>query len=60
MYWNRVIRPGDHLNSIVDSRQIPTDANFIPGFTGASPRFPNFVQRDFFARGFAVGIEIGF
>ena len=60
LYWSSVIRPGDHINSVIDSRQIPTDQNYNPNIKGIAPGFPALVHRDFFANGINVGIEIGF
>lgn len=59
MYWSNVIRPGDQLDSRVDTRQIPTAFSFVPGFTGTSPA-RHFVETDFFAHGISVGVWIGF
>jgi hypothetical protein len=60
LFWSQVIRPGDHINSTLDSRQIPTDQNYTAGVAGLSPSFPGLVNRNFFAYGFSVGVEIGF
>jgi hypothetical protein len=60
LYWPNVIRPGDHVTNVVDSRQIPTDQNFIPGFRASTPAFPTFVMRNLLIHGFHVGVEFGF
>ena len=60
MYWSSVTRAGDHVSNIVDSRQIPTDANFVSGFQGIAPTRPNLISDSFFAHGLNVGLEFGF
>jgi Putative beta barrel porin-7 (BBP7) len=60
LYLSNVIRPGDHISSAVDSRQIPTDQNYNPSVSGIAPGFPALVHRDIFAHGFNVGFEFGF
>src|SRR5262249_19587077 len=60
IYWNNVIRPGDYANNAVDSRNIPTDQNFNGTFKGGAPTFPSFIQRNFYAHGWHVGVEVGF
>jgi hypothetical protein len=57
--WTNVVRAGDQLNNRVDSRQVPTDPTFIPGFVGSQPVAP-FLTRSFWGQGLSVGIEIGF
>jgi hypothetical protein len=59
-YWSSVIRPGDHINNVVDSRQIPTDQDFNPNVRPGTPAFPSFVTRNFVVHGFFVGMEFGF
>jgi hypothetical protein len=58
-YWTNVLRAGDQISNAIDPRQVPTDRNFIPGFTGTGP-ISGFRTTDFFAHGFNAGIEIGF
>jgi hypothetical protein len=58
MYWDRVVRPGDQITNIIDTRQVPT-SNFFNGQTVTQPP-PPFFKSDFFAYGFNVGILIGF
>ena len=60
LYWSSVIRPGDHINNVVDSRQIPTDPNFNPNVHPTTPAFPSFVTRNFFVHGFFAGVEFEF
>lgn len=59
LWWTNVVRPGDQISNIVDSRQIPTNSEFVAGFTGTSPG-RSFVTTDFWAQGFNFGILIGF
>jgi hypothetical protein len=60
LYWSSIIRPGDHINNVVDSRQIPTDQDFNPSVRPGTPGFPSFVTRSFTVHGFFVGMEFGF
>ena len=60
MYWSSVARAGSHISSVVDSRQIPTDANFNPTFGGIAPTRPSIINDSFLAHGFSFGIEFGF
>jgi hypothetical protein len=60
LYWTNVVRPGDMIPGAVDSRQVPTDQNFISTSRPSVPGAPQFLQRQFFAHGFHVGVEIGF
>ena len=59
LYWTNVIRPGDYLNNQVDSRQIPTDQNFINGFQATRNPPISHVMHNFYAHGFHAGFEIG-
>ena len=61
VYWNNVVRPGNHLDSVVDTRQVPTapTSQFIPGFVGDAP-LPRLVETDLFVYGFSLGVWIGF
>jgi hypothetical protein len=59
LYWSRVVRPYSQINNVVDTRQVPTDLGFIPGFKGMFPA-PPFNRTDFWAQGFSVGLLIGF
>jgi hypothetical protein len=61
LYWNQVARPGDSLNNIIDSRQIPTSVFFTPGLTSYNgPAAPSIYSRSFYAHGVFVGVEFGF
>jgi hypothetical protein len=57
--WTNVVRPGDQLNNRVDSRQVPTDPTFTPGFRAATPP-PPFSTTNFWGHGLSLGVEIGF
>jgi hypothetical protein len=59
LYWSNVIRAGDQLSINLDPRQIPTDRNFVPNFTGTGPN-STFITTSFFGHGFNVGLEVGF
>jgi len=59
MYWSPVVRPGNHVDSIVDTRQAPTSFLFTPGVVGDAP-LRRFVETDFFAYGISFGVWIGF
>jgi len=58
-YWTNVLRAGDQLSTNIDPRQVPTDRNFVPNFTGVGP-LSGFITTSFFAHGFNVGLEVGF
>lgn len=58
-YWTSVLRAGDFIRRTLNSQEIPTDANFTPGFTpSATPA--SIHTSGFFAHGINFGIEIGF
>ncbi len=57
-FWSQVVRPGDQLNLRVDSRQVPTDANFDGA--GHSNPPPSFATTNFWGQGLSVGVEFGF
>jgi hypothetical protein len=58
MYWNNLVRPGDQLNNVIDTRQVPS-SNFFNGQSVTQPPHP-FNRVDFDAYGFNVGVLIGF
>jgi hypothetical protein len=60
LMWNSVARPGDALNNVIDSRQIPTSGTFTGGVTYNGPGAPSFVTRSFIAQGLFAGVEFGF
>lgn len=56
LYWNRVVRPGDQIDRVIDTSQIPNFGQGTPtGF--ARPGVP-FKETDFWAQGLNVGVEI--
>jgi hypothetical protein len=58
-YWDKVVRPGDQLNSVVDSRQVPASANYNPNVQATVPGVP-FAISNFWGQGVSLGVEIGF
>jgi hypothetical protein len=58
-YWSSVVRPANQISNIIDSRQAPTDFNFVPGFRGSVPIQP-MNRTDFWAQGFNFGVLIGY
>lgn len=58
-YWSSVVRPGESINSRIDSRLIPTDPSFNPVANRTQPS-PQFFSRDFWGQAFTLGVEIGF
>ncbi len=58
-YWTNVARAGDHVRSAVNSQEIPTDINFVPGFSPGRQPIP-IQNTSFLAHGINVGLEIGF
>ncbi|MGE3803089.1 MAG: BBP7 family outer membrane beta-barrel protein [Gemmataceae bacterium] len=56
LFLSHMARPGEFLNNIVDTRQVPTDQNFIPGFVANQPGF-TWHDTDFFAQGLSVGLS---
>ncbi len=59
-FWSQVVRPGDQLNTRVDSRQVPTDFGFDPSAQPANPLRSSFATTNFWGQGLSVGLEIGF
>jgi hypothetical protein len=55
IYWSRVVRPGDQIDTVVDTSQIPNFGRGTPVGI-ARPAVP-FRQSDFWAQGFDVGIQ---
>jgi hypothetical protein len=58
-YWSSVARPANQISNVIDSRQAPTDFNFVPGFRGTVP-IESINRTDFWAQGFNFGILIGY
>jgi hypothetical protein len=59
LYWSSVVRPGDQIDHNVDSRQIPTGQNFVPGVAATSPA-TQFRRTDFWANGVNFGLAFQF
>jgi len=59
MYWSNVVRPGDVIDTGVNTSQLPTAAG--PG-TLVGPARPSFVfhESDFWAQGINLGIQFNF
>ena len=57
LYWSRVVRPGNQVDLVVDTAQVPID----PGFNAAAPRAvfprPQFQRSEFWAQGVDFGLE---
>ncbi len=58
MYWNHVVRPGDQITNVIDTRQVPS-SSFFTGQAVSQP-LPPFNKTDFYAYGFNIGVLIGF
>ncbi len=56
LYWNNVVRPMNHIDRVVSSQQVPTDADF--GATGGPlrPTF-QFHEDSFWVHMFNIGLE---
>src|SRR5262249_22624318 len=50
LYWSRVARPGNQIDTTVNPAQVPRDPNFGNGLGDARPAF-QFRQSDFWAQG---------
>ena len=59
LYWSSVVRPGDQIDRSVDSRQIPTGQNYVPGVAATSPA-SQFRRTDFWANGVNFGLAFQF
>jgi hypothetical protein len=55
MFWSTVIRPGDQIQRLVDTRQVPTDLNFQSGIVSTQPYRPNALT-NFWAEGLTLSI----
>jgi Putative beta barrel porin-7 (BBP7) len=56
LYWASVMRAGDQLDHVIDTRQLPSSGNFVSGAPGFRPISP---LRDsaFWAHGVSVGVQ---
>jgi len=59
LYWSGVVRPGNEINQIQDTRQFPTSVNYQPGATYAAPLL-SFHRSDFWAQGVNFGLQLDF
>jgi hypothetical protein len=57
LYWSNVVRPGDQIDRVVNSSQLPNELG--PGTLAGVPR-PAFAFRgsDFYAQGVSFGVEL--
>jgi hypothetical protein len=56
LYWSRVLRAGDQIDTTIDARQVPSNPAYQPGTTAAFPR-PLVTRSDFWAQGISLGLE---
>jgi hypothetical protein len=59
LYWSDVVRPGNQVNRNIDTREIPTSFNFVPGTT-VNPQPPSFQHSDFWSQGVNFGLTLRF
>jgi hypothetical protein len=59
LYWDRVVRPGNQIDSTVNLTQVPIHPSFGPLTGPAQPIVP-LQQTDFWAQGLSFGVEIRF
>jgi hypothetical protein len=55
LYWNRVARPGNEIDTTINAAQVPRDPRFGNGLGDARPAFA-FRQSDFWAQGLSFGV----
>lgn len=62
LYWSSIARPGDYINTVIDSRQVPLAGNYNPNLSSYNgPTAPSsIIRRDFTTQGIFLGVEIGF
>jgi len=56
LYWSRVVRPGDQIDRVIDTTQIPNFAQSTLPTGFARPTNP-FKEKDFWAQGLNFGLE---
>lgn len=56
LYLNNVARPGSQIDPVVNTRLVPTSANF-GGVGGLTSPLPTQARDDFFAHGVRLGVE---
>jgi hypothetical protein len=59
LYWSKVVRPGDQVDTTINLNQFGTNPPFNPLAGVARPAVP-FKETDFWAHGANVGLEIRF
>jgi hypothetical protein len=59
LYWSRVIRPGDQVDTTINVNQLLTSPPFNPQLGVARPAVP-FKESDFWATGVSLGMEFRF
>jgi hypothetical protein len=57
MYWSRVVRPGNQIDTTVNLTQVPIHPSFGPLVGPAQPTVP-LTQTDFWAQGIQFGLEL--
>ncbi|MFL5339851.1 MAG: BBP7 family outer membrane beta-barrel protein [Gemmataceae bacterium] len=57
LYWSRVVRPGDQIDSVVNPFFVPTNLDVTAVPTPARPAL-TFHERSFWAQGLSVGAEL--
>lgn len=57
LFWNRLVRPGDQIDRVLDTSQIPNYPKEAVPTSFARPAMP-FNQTTFWAQGVTVGIEV--
>ncbi|HEV3203309.1 MAG TPA: BBP7 family outer membrane beta-barrel protein [Gemmataceae bacterium] len=56
LYWSRVVRPGDQIDRVIDTTQIPNFGQSTVPTGFARPTVP-FKEKDFWAQGLNFGLE---
>jgi hypothetical protein len=59
LYWSRVMRPGNQIDTAVDARQVPTDPSFAPGVAAGFPHAQS-IQSSFWIQGVTLGLEFSY
>jgi hypothetical protein len=57
LYISSVQRAGNQIDPLIDPRQAPADPRFDPASSTALPSY-NFIDKDFWAHGVNVGVEL--
>lgn len=59
LYWSGVVRPGNEISTVVDTRPFPTSVIYQPSATPAVPAV-SFTRSDFWAHGINFGLQLDF